>query len=224
MKELFYLVSKLHMNGTETLTPPELVEEMLDRLPPEIWSDPSKTFLDPVMGTGTFYLCLLRRLDAGLKEVIPDRNERLRHIMANQLFGCEIDRKQLRRFKASLYHLGIEQFERNVYNEDSLQKEWDMKFDVVVGNPPYQAPKGYLVQPRYKVTDGRWGKKQLYYFFSQYALEIADRCVFVMPTAWMRSDDAVNLRRWLASENIKVVFPSNERVSHILGRKKLSMV
>jgi len=25
MKELFYLVSKLHMNGTETLTPPELV-------------------------------------------------------------------------------------------------------------------------------------------------------------------------------------------------------
>lgn len=138
MKKLFNLVSKLHMTGTETLTPPELVEEMLDRLPPEVFTDPQKTFLDPACGTGTFYLCLLQRLDEGLKEVIPDREERLAHIMSKQLHACEIDHKQLRRFKAALRHLGLEHFAKNVYNDDSLTREWAMKFDVVVGNPPYQ--------------------------------------------------------------------------------------
>jgi hypothetical protein len=180
MKELFYLVSKLHMNGTETLTPPELVNEMLDRLPAEIWSDPTKRFLDPAMGTGTFYLCLLRRLDEGLKEVIPDRNERLRHIMAEQLWGCEIDHKQLRRFVASLHHLGLEQFERNVYNEDSLQKEWDMKFDVVVANPPYKAG--------------------LHLKFLEWAHDNADHAVFIHPSEWLVQKRRItkhgHKRRW----------------------------
>lgn len=180
MKELFYLVSKLHMNGTETLTPPELVDEMLDRLPAETWTDPKKRFLDPAMGTGTFYLCLLQRLDEGLKEVIPDRNERLRHIMAEQLFGCEIDHKQLRRFVASLHHLGLEQFERNVYNEDSLQKEWDMKFDVVVANPPYKAG--------------------LHLKFLEWAHDNADHAVFIHPSEWLVQKRRItkhgHKRRW----------------------------
>ena len=30
----------------EDFTPPELVNEMLDKLPVEVFSDPSKTFLD----------------------------------------------------------------------------------------------------------------------------------------------------------------------------------
>ena len=180
MKELFYLVSKLHMNGTETLTPPELVDEMLDRLPAETWSDPTKRFLDPAMGTGTFYLCLLQRLDEGLKEVIPDRNERLRHIMAEQLWGCEIDHKQLRRFEGSLRHLGLEQFERNVYNEDSLQKEWGMKFDVVVANPPYKAG--------------------LHLKFLEWAHDNADHAVFIHPSEWLvqkrRITKRGHKRRW----------------------------
>jgi hypothetical protein len=113
---------------------------MLDRLPPEIWQDPTKTFLDPSMGTGTFYMSLLQRLDRGLEGTLPDREERLQHIMSAQLFGCDVDRKQLRRFRAALRLLGLEQFECNVYNEDSLVREWNMKFDVVVGNPPYNPP------------------------------------------------------------------------------------
>ena len=179
MKELFYLVSKLHMNGTETLTPPELVDEMLDRLPAETWTDPKKRFLDPAMGTGTFYLCLLQRLDEGLKEVIPDRNERLRHIMAEQLWGCEIDHKQLRRFKASLRHLGLEQFGRNVYNEDSLQKEWGMKFDVVVGNPPYQETAN---GKRKDQASNLWTK---FWWLSFNLIETSGHIALLTPTSWL---------------------------------------
>jgi SAM-dependent methyltransferase len=49
----------------EVFTPPELVDEMLDRLPAELWSDPTKTFLDPACGTGNFLVAVVRRKIAG---------------------------------------------------------------------------------------------------------------------------------------------------------------
>ena len=42
-------------------TPESLVTEMLDKLPQEVWSDPSKTFLDPSGGNGNFLVAILKR-------------------------------------------------------------------------------------------------------------------------------------------------------------------
>lgn len=44
----------------EVFTPPELVNEMLDRLPQEMWED-NKTFLDPAAGNGNMLLEVYRR-------------------------------------------------------------------------------------------------------------------------------------------------------------------
>ena len=44
----------------EVFTPPELVNEMLDRLPPEMWQ-PDKNFLDPACGNGAMVLEVVRR-------------------------------------------------------------------------------------------------------------------------------------------------------------------
>ena len=46
----------------ENFTPPDLVEEILDRLPPESWSDPEKLFLDPACGDGNFLVSVKERL------------------------------------------------------------------------------------------------------------------------------------------------------------------
>jgi hypothetical protein len=45
----------------EDFTPPALVSEMLDKLPPEVFSDPTKTFLDNSAGNGNFLIEVLRR-------------------------------------------------------------------------------------------------------------------------------------------------------------------
>lgn len=45
----------------EDFTPPALVSEMLDKLPPEVWSDPTKTFLDNSAGNGNFLIEVLAR-------------------------------------------------------------------------------------------------------------------------------------------------------------------
>jgi type I restriction-modification system DNA methylase subunit len=44
----------------EIFTPPELVNEMLDKLPNDIWQE-NKTFCDPATGNGNILLEILRR-------------------------------------------------------------------------------------------------------------------------------------------------------------------
>lgn len=50
----------------EVFTPTPLVQEILDQLPPEIFADSTKTFLDPSCGDGQFLSeVLIRKMEAG---------------------------------------------------------------------------------------------------------------------------------------------------------------
>jgi len=50
----------------EVFTPTPLVNEILDKLPEEVFTDPSKTFCDPACGDGQFLVEVLKRkLDGG---------------------------------------------------------------------------------------------------------------------------------------------------------------
>lgn len=59
--------SQERINKTgEVFTPAPLVKEMLDTLPPTLFQDPTKTFLDPAAGDGNFLVQVLqRKLDNG---------------------------------------------------------------------------------------------------------------------------------------------------------------
>lgn len=70
-------------------TPRAVVETMVDALEaenPGIFSDESKTFADLFSTAGLFLMELVRRLDAGLADKVPDRDQRLRHILTRQIF------------------------------------------------------------------------------------------------------------------------------------------
>jgi type I restriction-modification system DNA methylase subunit len=74
----------------EVFTPPELVNEILDQLPPEIWRDPAKTWLDNSCGAGAFLIQVKQRLMVGLAEWEPDAEKREQHILHNQIYGVEL--------------------------------------------------------------------------------------------------------------------------------------
>ena len=70
-------------------TPQPVVKAMVDTLEaenPGIFSDPSKTFADLFSTAGLFLMELVRRLDAGLADQIPDQDERLKHILTKQIY------------------------------------------------------------------------------------------------------------------------------------------
>lgn len=63
---------------------------MLDMLPEELWHDSRATFLDPACKSGVFLREIAKRLIEGLKEEIPDLQERIDHIFHKQLYGIAI--------------------------------------------------------------------------------------------------------------------------------------
>lgn len=79
-----------NLSNDEVFTPPDIVNQMLDMLPQELFRNPDTTFLDPACKTGVFLREIAKRLIVGLEPQFPDLQERLDHIFHNQLFGIAI--------------------------------------------------------------------------------------------------------------------------------------
>lgn len=76
-----------NLSNDEVFTPPELANKMLDLLPQELFRSPTTTFLDPFTKSGVFLREIVKRLDRGLADQIPDRQQRIDHILHHQVFG-----------------------------------------------------------------------------------------------------------------------------------------
>ena len=70
-----------NLSNDEVFTPPEIVNQMLDMLPQELFSNPDTTFLDPACKTGVFLREIAKRLIEGLEPQFPDLQERLGNIV-----------------------------------------------------------------------------------------------------------------------------------------------
>ena len=79
-----------NLSNDEVFTSPALANQVLDMLPQELFRSPTTTFLDPFCKSGVFLREIVKRLDRGLAEVIPDRQKRIDHIMHHQVFGIAL--------------------------------------------------------------------------------------------------------------------------------------
>lgn len=85
-----------NLSNDEVFTPPEFANRMLDTVAAawaadhdgaNIWADHTVKFLDPFTKSGVFLREITKRLIAGLESEIPDLQERVDHILTQQVFG-----------------------------------------------------------------------------------------------------------------------------------------
>ena len=92
-----------NLSNDEVFTSPAVVNRMLDTLPEALWSNPNAKFLDPVTKSGVFLREIAKRLMKGLETVIPDPQERLDHILGQQLYGIAITQLTALMARRTLY-------------------------------------------------------------------------------------------------------------------------
>ena len=122
----------------EVFTPPELINEMLDKLPSDTWTDKTKTFFDPCAGKGNFPIEVIKRLFKGLENQIPNEEKRLKHIVENQIFMAELQDDSAdfirehfqfgRGYKVNLYHGNSLNMPEDYFGES--EKEEGHQFDI----------------------------------------------------------------------------------------------
>ena len=108
----------------EYFTPTELVQKMLDSLPEELFSDSTKTFIDPACGDGQFLgEVLIKKLENGIDLAVA----------LSTLYGVDIMRDNVDLCKKRLGGGNIimgntlcpeEEFEEQTEEENQLMKKW----------------------------------------------------------------------------------------------------
>jgi hypothetical protein len=90
-----------NLSNDEVFTPPELAGRMLDMLDrawatdhggANLWANKAVRFLDPFTKSGVFLREITSRLTEGLAQQMPDLQERVNHILTQQVFGIGITR------------------------------------------------------------------------------------------------------------------------------------
>jgi hypothetical protein len=164
----------------EVFTPDFLINEMTKKLPKFVWKNPNLKWLDNSCGSGNFLVFIKNKLMKTLSDAIPDKDAREKHILENMLYGIDIQAKNI--VIASFRLDNQSQFDLNLVQHDALTHDyWNTKFDIVVGNPPYDASQNN--QGKRGGGDSLWDK---------FVIKALDNLIedgylcYVHPTGWRK--------------------------------------
>jgi len=174
-----------------------------------IWENEKLTWADTTAGMGNFPIAIYYKLMDGLQNKIPDIQARKKHIIENMLYMAEYNKKNCLVIK-QIFNVNNE-YKLNLYEGDSLQLDINKvfgidKFDIVIGNPPYNE--------ELKST----GANALYNKFIEYYINKCKILSFVVPSRWFSGGKGLDkFRNMMLNRNDIVYIKHFDDASKIFG-------
>lgn len=214
-------------HSNQIFTPEDAAKALVNTIGMDLLRDPRTTYFDPCAKSGMFYVVLYNVLMQTLKDAIPDEMTRAGNISFRQLYGIGLN-FGLQRLTSRML-LGKNYVHRNtliapddyleliklkdrniiqeIVNEGAFK---DMKFDVIIGNPPYQESTGGGTTTEMTMP--------LYNYFVEKAIEMKPSLVsMIIPSRWLSGGKSVldDFRRnMVEGRHIKSIY-NYERASDI---------
>lgn len=188
-------------------TPKKVVKLMIIKLEentPDLFTDKNRTFADLYVKSGLYLAEIVKRLYTGLESEIPDNDERLKHILECQVHGfapSEIIYNIAKNYVFGGF-AGINDSNLQCRDLTDFAKSGGnlgMKFDAVVGNPPYQE----------ETVGGSTSNDPIYNHFYELAEQIAPIYCLISPARFL-SNAGYTPKSWnekmLNDPHIQVAF------------------
>ena len=180
----------------EVFTPIELICDMFSHIPDEVWTNPDLKWLDPANGIGNFPVVAYYKLMDSLKGKIPQEAKRSKHIIKNMLYMVELNPVNVRVCK-KIFKIIDPTATPNIVKHDFLtfdskNKFGIEKFDVIMGNPPFQMEQTGK-------RKGGYGGRTIWHRFildSMEMLNIKGFLCFINPPDWRKPPNTAPTSLW----------------------------
>jgi len=117
-----------YKSSNDETTPIECIEEMIAKIPSELWTREDLKILDPCCGNGNFHLVISNMISSYNRKIILEKILYFNDINKDRLENVK------KIFSNNLYNLNISN--SNFLNDNDNDNDND-KYDLIVANPPY---------------------------------------------------------------------------------------
>ena len=155
-------------------------------LPQEVFKNKNLKWLDPGSGTGNFSISIYKRLMFSLEDEFTNIQERRNYIIENMLYMVEINPDNTKILKKIFGE------KANIYNTDFLTYNSDFKFDIIIGNPPFNSNGFKKVPTNTQVSKLKDGNT-IWIEFIKHSFDLLKENGYmsmIVPAIWMKPDKA----------------------------------
>jgi superfamily II DNA or RNA helicase len=215
-KDIFELIP--NQKNNQIFTPRTVVKMMIDGLEkeqPELFKRTDSTFIDLYMKSGMYVTEIVKKLFAGTRHNYSSDTDCLKHILENQVYGLAPTGVLHGITTSYIFGFDIEYniSNKNFVQHDLLPEAKDgsaalkiaqlynggkmIKFDAVVGNPPYQV----------SMEGGK--DMPIYPYFYDLAEKISDRYCLISPARFLFGAGATSANwnnKMLNDKHLKVLY------------------
>lgn len=199
--ELIIPVTDRKLNGA-FFTPDYVIDFIINEIKPK----KTDANLDPSCGCGAFLI--------GLTDYYRKTfNKCIRNIIKENIFGSDILEYNIHRTKIILtiyalqYGELLEETDFNLYHQDSLKANWKLKFDNVVGNPPYvkfqdlsDENRSYLAKHWTTIEGGTYNLYFAFFELGYNLLKPTGQLGYITPNNYFTSLAGESLRRYFQNK------------------------